>query len=77
MPDITFNGFFDGEVKAVRLSQPSGAANCNYYLMVDNYVWGQVNKMSDGWRVYFNKPELFTTADADSLIEIVLKNQTS
>lgn len=69
--DITFNGYFDGKVKTVRLSQPKGAASRNYYIMIDNCVYGQTNMMSDGWRVFFNKPEQFTTADADVLIEIV------
>lgn len=71
--EYTFTGSFEGIEKTVRITRPFGAGANNFYLMIDNFYCGAINKMSDGWHVYFNEGGY--TADDERMILDILFEQ--
>lgn len=58
----------------VILSSPLGASG-GYHIMIDKYLHGTVNKMTDGWHVYLNENSFLTAEDSEVILEAVRKRE--
>ena len=68
---LKFKAAFGDVDKEVEISQPFGAGG-NYHLLIDRYFCGSIILRDDGWSVFFNQPDEYTTDDAAILIDLVL-----
>lgn len=71
MQQIVFKATFGDEVKTVRLSQPNGMGGEIWFVIVNNYHWGEMWKRGDSWVCYDTD---LTTEDIQILGEIIENN---
>ena len=70
MKSIEFIASFGDEKKKIKISQPTGSGE-QFFLYINDYYQGMINKVNNEWYAHLNKPAELTGDDLSVIYSLI------